>query len=492
MLKRSILAVSCLLILGSAWSAPAAVDPTLVGWWWFNEGGGTVAADSSSYKNNGTLMNGATWGTGKFGKAVQLDGVDDYVQVPHNATLCVSNEVTVMAWINTPRLEYPGAGYQGIVSKGNAPRSYSLYTQAAGTMHFSVGPSGAYIGSSSSGTVTVNQWVHVCAMVKGGGHQYYINGVAAGTGGTGSVLPGTTDTSVVNIGRTAEGANRSFAGLIDDVRIYNRGLTQQEIQKIMTGADLVSGGATKPSPSEGATDVPQDTSTSWTAGPYAVTHDVYLGKTFADVNSASVTNPGTALVSQGQTAATYTPATVLDYGQTYYWRVDEVNKPSDNKIFKGNVWSFTVEPYSYPITGVKATASSSQPSMGPENTINGSGMTGDLHGVESTTMWMSSGVKPNWIQYEFNAVYKLDKLLVWNSNQIIESYIGFGAKDVTVEYSVDGVTWTALAGVPQFVQAPGSPGYAADTTVNFGGVMAKFVKLTINTNWGASWRRRPA
>ena len=53
MLKRSILAVSCLLILGSAWSASAAVDPTLVGWWWFDEGGGTTAADSSGNKNNG-------------------------------------------------------------------------------------------------------------------------------------------------------------------------------------------------------------------------------------------------------------------------------------------------------------------------------------------------------------------------------------------------------------------------------------------------------
>ena len=79
-------------------------------------------------------------------------------------------------------------------------------------------------------------------------------------------------------------------------------------------------------------------------------------------------------------------------------------------------------------------------------------MTGDLHGTESTTMWMSTGVLPNWIQYEFDAVYKLDKLLVWNSNQVIEAFIGFGAKDVTVEYSVDGATWTTLADVPQFVK----------------------------------------
>ena len=67
---------------------------------------------------------------------------------------------------------------------------------------------------------------------------------------------------------------------------------------------------------------------------------------------------------------------------------------------------------------------------------------------------MSTGTLPNWIQYQFDAVYKLDKLLVWNSNQIIEAFIGFGAKDVTIEYSVDGATWTTLAGVPQFARAP--------------------------------------
>ena len=121
--------------------------------------------------------------------------------------------------------------------------------------------------------------------------------------------------------------------------------------------------------------------------------------------------------------------------------------------------------------------------MGPEKTIDGSGMTGDLHGVETTTMWMSTGTLPNWIQYEFDAVYKLDKLLVWNSNQIIEAFIGFGAQDVTVEYSVDGATWTALAGVPQFAQGTGLAGYAANTTVDFGGIMAKYVKLTINKNY---------
>jgi hypothetical protein len=123
--------------------------------------------------------------------------------------------------------------------------------------------------------------------------------------------------------------------------------------------------------------------------------------------------------------------------------------------------------------------------MSPEKTIDGSGLDkNDRHGVEATTMWMSAGAQPNWIQYEFDKVYKLHQLLVWNTNQLIESMLGFGAKQVTIETSADGTTWTPLADVPEFAQATGLPDYAANTTVNFGGVEAKFVKLTIHTNWG--------
>jgi hypothetical protein len=73
---------------------------------------------------------------------------------------------------------------------------------------------------------------------------------------------------------------------------------------------------------------------------------------------------------------------------------------------------------------------------------------------------------------------------VWNSNQLIETFLGFGAKNVTIETSTDGTAWTALANVPEFAKAPGMAGYTANTTVSLGGVMAKYVKLTINGTWG--------
>jgi hypothetical protein len=74
-------------------------------------------------------------------------------------------------------------------------------------------------------------------------------------------------------------------------------------------------------------------------------------------------------------------------------------------------------------------------------------------------------------------------MLVWNSNQMIEPLIGFGAKDVKVEYSADGSAWTAL-GDFEFAQATGAADYTANTTVAFAGIAAQFVKLTINSNWG--------
>jgi regulation of enolase protein 1 (concanavalin A-like superfamily) len=250
-------------------------------------------------------------------------------------------------------------------------------------------------------------------------------------------------------------------------------------------AAIAKGLSRGPSPAPEAVDVPLDAILSWSPGKFAASHDVYFGTSLADVNTASRTNPKGVLASQGQTAATFDPPGVFAYGQTYYWRVDEVNAAPDNTIYQGPVWSFTTEPYGYPIKPVAVTASSAQPSMGPDKTIDGSGLDkSDLHGTEGTTMWLSAGAQPNWIQYQFDKVYKLYDLKVWNSNGLVESFIGFGAKKVTIEYSADGTTWTVLANVPEFARAPGMPGYAANTTVSLGRVMAKYVKLTINSTWG--------
>ena len=215
---------------------------------------------------------------------------------------------------------------------------------------------------------------------------------------------------------------------------------------------------------------------------------MYLG-----TDSASVTEATTADASgiyRGRIEPNmYT--TPLAFGQTYYWRVDEVNRTPDNSTVKG-VWSFTVEPYAYPITNITATASSFRAGMGPEKTVDGSGLDGaDQHGTEPTAMWLGAGTLPNWIRYQFDKAYKLQAMKVWNSNQGVESFVGFGAKSVKIEHSLDDATWTELLGVPEFARATGSPTYESNTTVTFGGVSAQYVKLTVNSPWGMI-RPRPA
>ncbi|MGE5295563.1 MAG: LamG-like jellyroll fold domain-containing protein [Solirubrobacterales bacterium] len=241
--------------------------------------------------------------------------------------------------------------------------------------------------------------------------------------------------------------------------------------------------ALEPVPADGSADVVRDVAVSWTAAPSAGSHNVYLGTSLEDVNNATAADGSGILVSEGQADATYHPANVLAYGQTYYWRVDEVNTV-DGVVSKGDVWSFTVEPFAYAIQNVTATASSAQADMGPENTVNGVGLDAqDQHSTEPKTMWLSAGTLPNWIQYEFDRVYQLHELWVWNSNQLIENIVGFGAKSVTIECSVDGIAWTEVADGTEFAQAEGSATYTHNTTVNLSGVSAKYVRLTIDATW---------
>ena len=101
-------------------------------------------------------------------------------------------------------------------------------------------------------------------------------------------------------------------------------------------------------------------------------------------------------------------------------------------------------------------------------------------------MWLSSGTDPNvtWIQYEFDRVYKLDQMLVWNYNSTVEPLIGFGIREATIEYSVDGTNWAILGTTHEFAQGPGADGYACNTTVDLDGMVVKYIKITANSNWG--------
>ncbi|NQV35897.1 MAG: discoidin domain-containing protein, partial [Phycisphaeraceae bacterium] len=240
--------------------------------------------------------------------------------------------------------------------------------------------------------------------------------------------------------------------------------------------------AFNPSPASGQTDVPHDAVLIWTSAADAAQTNgqiVYLGESFDDVNDAT---GGVA-----QTAASFATAQNLDFLKTYFWRVDQVT--ADQKINRGFVWSFEVEPYSFPIpsSGIVVTASSAGTDFStPEKTIDGSGLgVDDTHAITEDTMWFTASVDLDpWIQYEFDDVTKLDTMKVWNSNGIAEMAIGWGVKDVLIEYSTDGENWEVLADVNQFSRASGSPAYNQYDEIAFNGTAAKYVRFDIQSNWG--------
>ncbi len=239
--------------------------------------------------------------------------------------------------------------------------------------------------------------------------------------------------------------------------------------------------ATNPVPATDSDDIARDVILGWKPGALAATHNVYFGTDWADVNDATVPT------AQNLDVNSFDPGG-LDFGQTYYWRVDEVNGVPDFTVFKGDVWNFTTEPFAYPIANIIATTNAiSEAAESIDNIVNGSGLDeAGRHSTRSTDMWLGSpaGADPIWIQFDFDRTYKLHELWVWNYNVEFELVLGFGIKEVTIEYSADGGDWTTL-GDAELAQATAKSDYAHNTIVDFAGVAARYVRLTVNSRWGA-------
>ena len=484
MCKRTICLVSVLLLAGSA--VVSAATPGPVGWWKFDETAGTTAADAVG-GHNGTLLGGPTWVAGKMNGALQFDGTDDYVDLPIGSLISTLSDITVATWAD---FSNAGGAWQRIFDFGSGTGIYMFLCPRVGTngtIRFAIRTAAVGEQVVNSPATLPSGWHHVAVTIDAATKtiKLYQDAALVGSGAT-TLLPKDMGNTTQNWLGKSQWPDALYMGSLDDLRICDRALSQDEIANTMQGG-VGFGIANAPSPADKAVNLLPDVTLSWKAGQLGQTHDLYLGTSSDAVAAATTVAPMGVLVSPSQPETTY-DAGRLEFGTTYYWRVDEVGAAPDYTVYKGNLWSFTVEPYAYTMgaSSITATASSSTKDMGPEKTIDGSGLNAaGQHSVKETDMWLSlkGGVQPTWIQYAFDKVYALDTMLVWNSNQALEPVIGYGAKDVTVEYSVDGATWTKL-GDKEFTDAPGDPTCTADTQVAFGGVAAKFVKLTINSNWG--------
>jgi transforming growth factor-beta-induced protein len=250
--------------------------------------------------------------------------------------------------------------------------------------------------------------------------------------------------------------------------------------------------AISPSPKDGATDARRDgTSLSWTPGQTTPKYDVYIGTIKKYVEQVTRESPVYVVASLGQKTTTFSPGR-LELGQTYYWRVDELDDsdPAAVKIVKGDVWTFMVEVPALPVGNVTATASGSDGGK-PEKTVDGSATSTDR-----ADMWLSNVVTPvakdpkdpngpkqtpaTWVQFQFGKVQRLYDMTVWNWNA--KDSLEYGVKDITVQSSNNGTDWTAMG---DFTLAKGS-GTAdnAGQTISLAGVTATYVKIVVKTGYG--------
>ena len=454
---------------------------------WYNRGalgdftahGAPVAEDVDGRK--AVTFDGSSWFEGPTSTpSIEGAGSRSIELWAYNPS--IASEETMVSWAR-----------RGQPAGSNMAFNYGSSSTLGAADHWSPGASPLNLGytGAHSPAPAAGIWWHLVYTYDGETARIYVNAEeeTANTVGPLNTFGGYSIRIAAQGDNTGTGIQKAlnFTGSFAEVRIYDRALTQEEIKLAMKGIAPV---ATSPSPTDGATDVARDLVLSWTPGMHADKHDIYFGTNFNDVNDAHRTNPLDVLVSRNQDADSYSPAELLRFDQTYYWRIDEVNAPPDFTLYKGEVWQFTAELFAPPVPSenITAAASSSNSAVeGPENTVNGSGLdANDLHSVETVDMWITAlgDPGPAWIQYEFDRIYKLYEMLVWNHNTSFESFVGFGLKDVTIEYSANGTDWTELASAPEFAQAPGVAGYAHNTTVDFGGTGAKFVKITANDNWG--------
>jgi hypothetical protein len=183
-------------------------------------------------------------------------------------------------------------------------------------------------------------WMHLVWRNDGSGTQLFFNGELMGTS------TDTIDLPRLRIG--THGAGDSFEGVLDEAVVFDRALSDLEIQDhyaAMAGAPPRAKAAS-PSPADGA--MLEDTwaTIEWSPGGFAVSHDLYIGDILDDVNNgaegAFAGNYATTDLIIG--FAGYPVPGGLVPGTTYYWRIDEVNPDDSNSPWKGDVWSFWIPP----------------------------------------------------------------------------------------------------------------------------------------------------
>ncbi len=204
-----------------------------------DEGSGTTAYDTSGKGNNGALINGLGWVNGNFGKALSFDGNNDYVDVPDSASMDITGNITIEAWAKPNKLGI----HQALVDKHNYPSNYGygigMWLNNNNKVEVEVGNGYSGTGTSTSlTTLEEGKWYHIvfaADTVKG---RIYLNGIDEPPQDQAIKVYQNAPVGVY-IGKAHSTFRyiqpvvpNTFNGTIDEVRIYNRALSADEISDL--------------------------------------------------------------------------------------------------------------------------------------------------------------------------------------------------------------------------------------------------------------------
>ncbi|MCP4257878.1 MAG: LamG domain-containing protein [Planctomycetes bacterium] len=313
-----------------------AQDPSLVGYWKLDDEGTGTAFDYSGNDRHGTINGNPQFVPGLFGDAMEFTGDPDYVNIGGYKGLLGGHAFSITAWIKT-------TANGEIVGWGNNTGTERVEFRVSESRLRVEHGSGNRQGDTN---VSDNQWHHVALTVEENATISYPQ-VILYVDGEDDTRTG-TDTDAFNIvenfdlaiGRRYNNDNRWFIGLIDEVRVYDRVLSAEEIQAL-----AIPPVAHAPVPADGTIHSDTWISIDFSAGGGAASHDVYFGDNFEDVDS------GAEAAFLGNQTDTNFVVGFADFpypeglvpGTDYYWRVDEVE--ANATIRKGDIWSFTIPAY---------------------------------------------------------------------------------------------------------------------------------------------------
>lgn len=324
-----------ILVIG-ALSRPAVADPSLQGWWRLDDVNSGSAVDFSGNGNDGMFKGDPQWAAGFEGDSLEFDGIDDYLSIRNmHYDSDALEQVTVAAWIRTSDsgtqaiASFDRSEYWRLEVNGNAA--------GAGQIGWSVMSDVGQIDLGGSGRIDDDRWRHVAGVFDRGVTSIYIDGRLDAQTTQGS----TFGTGVLRYGFIAArseagsfdgntGTPNPFNGTLDEVRIYDSALSQEQIRALASRLE-----ASNPSPADKSQLDKTEVTLAWQPGKYAATHNVYFSDDAAGLDSALV---GENLPLE---VDSFGPISV-ELGRTYYWFVEEVN---DGSVWSSDVWSFDTQKY---------------------------------------------------------------------------------------------------------------------------------------------------